>query len=326
MAGPEESPPFYWNVLKLAGRILISGALLWLLAVNVDKNTVANLLAKLSALEIAVIVLMLTAGSFVNAVRWRFILRARNHEVGMAMVMKLVFIGLFFNQALPSTIGGDAIRILHISKSGVPLGETVQSVLIDRMGGLFSMIVLTLAGLPILMVLIDDGTLWGVVALLGGFGLAGFMVLATLDLFPRFEWLPGFIHHVHSFSGTARDMIFSRRHGWPIMAYSMIGQLLTVSAFLAIGQALNIDVAPIAWFAIIPPILMATILPVSLAGWGLREGMIVFALAFFGVNIEQALTASVLFGFAQIIRSLPGGLFWLAAPKYASAPQIPPRV
>ncbi len=78
---------------------------------------------------------------------------------------------------------------------------------------------------------------------------------------------------------------------------------------------------------IVPPVTLIQLLPVSLAGWGVREVVLVVALAPFGVPPEAALAISVLFGLCLVVIGLPGGLIWLVdwdiarpADKIASAP------
>jgi uncharacterized membrane protein YbhN (UPF0104 family) len=63
---------------------------------------------------------------------------------------------------------------------------------------------------------------------------------------------------------------------------------------------------------IVPPVILIQLLPISLGGWGVREAVLVVALASFGVPAEAALATSVLLGLCFIVISLPGGLIWFA--------------
>ena len=66
------------------------------------------------------------------------------------------------------------------------------------------------------------------------------------------------------------------------------------------------------WMMIVPPVTLIQLVPVSLAGWGVREAALVVALGSFGVPAEAALAISVLVGLCLILVGLPGGLIWLA--------------
>jgi len=62
---------------------------------------------------------------------------------------------------------------------------------------------------------------------------------------------------------------------------------------------------------LMPPVMLVTTLPISIAGWGVREGAMVAAFAMVGVQADDALALSFLFGVTSIIFALPGGVLWL---------------
>ena len=70
-------------------------------------------------------------------------------------------------------------------------------------------------------------------------------------------------------------------------------------------------------FLVVPAVMELAMLPVSIAGWGVREGLMVAAFATLGVTGEDALGASILFGLAGLVFSLTGGALWLAARRGA---------
>jgi hypothetical protein len=84
-----------------------------------------------------------------------------------------------------------------------------------------------------------------------------------------------------------------------------------VSAWLA-ARALALDVSLLDCLLLIPPIVMLTMLPISIAGWGVRESAMVVGFGFLGVAAPDALALSVAFGLVQIAVGLPGGAVWLA--------------
>jgi len=72
---------------------------------------------------------------------------------------------------------------------------------------------------------------------------------------------------------------------------------------------------------LVPPIILAATLPISISGWGVRENMTVVLFAGIGVAHEQSAAMSLLFGLISLLVSLPGGLFWLRERKL-SGPEI----
>jgi len=79
--------------------------------------------------------------------------------------------------------------------------------------------------------------------------------------------------------------------------------------FLAL--ALGIQVSPVVTMVLVPPVMLIASVPISIAGWGLRESAMVAAFGFVGVAEGDAFVLSILFGLANIVASLPGGLIWL---------------
>jgi uncharacterized membrane protein YbhN (UPF0104 family) len=94
---------------------------------------------------------------------------------------------------------------------------------------------------------------------------------------------------------------------------------LTILGVKLVANSLGVDLLFLSWVAIIPPVTLIQLVPVSLAGWGVRElGFVVF-LAGFGIPAEAALAASLLVGLCLIAVGLPGGLLWLTGWDVAPA-------
>jgi len=96
-----------------------------------------------------------------------------------------------------------------------------------------------------------------------------------------------------------------------VLLLSGLGIGLTVLSFKFLGDSVGVHLSYPNWLIIVPPVALIQLVPVSLAGWGVREAILVVVLAGFGVPNENALATSVLFGLCQILIGLPGGLIWL---------------
>ena len=97
-----------------------------------------------------------------------------------------------------------------------------------------------------------------------------------------------------------------------MLGLSILTVGLAVFAFKLVGDSLGVPLSFVTWLAIVPPVSLIQLAPVSLAGWGVREAAMVVVLAGFGVPAAAALAISVLMGLALIVLGLPGGLIWLA--------------
>jgi len=96
-----------------------------------------------------------------------------------------------------------------------------------------------------------------------------------------------------------------------VLFLSGLGIRLTGLSFKFLGDSVGAELSYPNWLVIIPPVALIQLIPVSLAGWGVREATLVVVLAGFGVPNENGLATSLLFGLCQIIIALPGGLIWL---------------
>ncbi|MPY71091.1 MAG: flippase-like domain-containing protein, partial [Alphaproteobacteria bacterium] len=109
----------------------VSAGLLWALFASYD---LADTLARIAAIDPGLFAVAF-AGELVNVLlvtgRWLMVLGALGLTPGFAAALALVFIGLFFNQALPSNIGGDAMRVWRLFRTGSSLGRAVGSVMLD---------------------------------------------------------------------------------------------------------------------------------------------------------------------------------------------------
>ena len=88
-------------------------------------------------------------------------------------------------------------------------------------------------------------------------------------------------------------------------------QLLNVLVFWMLGQSLGLPTFLQQWFIVAPTVLLVSMLPISIGGWGVREGALVVALHGFGISAEDALLPSVLFGLCAVLATLPGGILWV---------------
>ncbi len=115
---------------------------------------------------------------------------------------------------------------------------------------------------------------------------------------------------MHLASDTKRLFLSSQFACKAIFLWIFVNILLAMSAYLTF-RALSVEVSILDCLVLIPPVILFMTLPISIAGWGVREGAMVGAFAFVGILEGDAFVVSVLFGLINIIFALPGGLLWL---------------
>jgi uncharacterized membrane protein YbhN (UPF0104 family) len=112
-------------------------------------------------------------------------------------------------------------------------------------------------------------------------------------------------------AGDSRQVFLSPKWGGSILAWSLIGHLNVTLSIYILALGLKLDVSFLDCLALFPPVMLATTLPISIAGWGVREGAMVAAFGLIGVSQEGAVILSLLAGILAVVACLPGGLIWL---------------
>jgi uncharacterized protein (TIRG00374 family) len=300
------------RLLSFAIKFAVSVGLLWLLARGIDLDAVGRQIVGADPLLLIVAVLLAAAVLPMAAIRWQLVTRAIGAPVTVRDALSITAIGWFFNQTLPSTIGGDAVRIFLAWRTGITKTGAIHGIVLDRLMGLF--VVLALATLflpPLLAGLGADFQKWFLVAFIIA-GYAGYIVLfAMTGMFG--ERLDNFrlARLARALSRDARATLLSWSPGGIILVISVVLQTVQIASVYVIAVALGLDVSFAAIMIALPAVLLVSSLPISLAGWGVREQSMVLTLGAVGVAATDALAISVLLGLSWIVIGLPGALVWL---------------
>jgi len=316
--------------LLLAARILVSGALLYFALRGIN---FAEIKARLGASNAAwfltwmfLSIVTYLVQVFFGAMRWQEVSALCNAPLTLLQAFRYNMIGTFFNQTLPSTIGGDAVRLWLVSR-GAGWRAATYSILVDRAIGLIALAILVVCSLPWSYDLIanQQGRLALVVvdaaAISAGLG---FLIFGVL----RWPWLNKFwpTRHVHACSLIASKVLFDRRRGLKIAVLSIAIHVLTV---VIAWCAVRSIVAPANFeqvFLIVPPIALITMLPISIAGWGVREATMMVAFGYAGLVQTDGTMVSLLTGVTSFVVGILGGLIWItSSEKVDHIPEMAPE-
>ncbi len=297
--------------MVLALKIIVSVTLLGYLFSKVDIQKVQGSLGRVSPwyLFFAATVLLLQAVA--GAVRWSIVIKTLSSRVRLHVALHIMFIGLFFNQTLPSSIGGDAMRIWYIRHHGFPLRTAINSVLLDRLIALVALGLFMLVSYPVLYRLVANPYFRLAVVLAGLALIAGFAILYYVRKIPRRFYGWRITEEIRHMSAEAHKIAAMPRRAGEIIALSLVMHSMTGLAIYEVAHGLGLPIGLLECVVLTPPISLLTVLPISLAGWGVREAGMVAALAFAGVAPNEALVVSILFGLLLMLISIPGGVFWL---------------
>lgn len=298
-------------MLKTIIKIVVSALLIWWLVSKLNIDRIVENMATADPRGLLLAVLFLGSLSAAQAFRWSLITLAIGKTLHFMDAFKNVLIGIFFNQILPSSIGGDAVRIWRTYRLGLGLVPAAHSVMLDRLTALLALILMAGAGMPIIFKLLGDSSeRWGVPVLVLG-GLSAFGVLLLFDRVPgRFmTWRP--LRAGAALSADARRVLLRPMCALPALAISTfihVGVALTV---FIIARSMGLSVSAVDCVVLVPPVMLFSMIPISIAGWGIREGAMLTAFSFVGVASNEAFALSVLFGLAIMVTGIPGGIIWL---------------
>jgi len=299
--------------LKFALKFLLSAVLIGVLLRTVDLAAMGRHLADVSLGPIVLVLLIFAVLVVSNAVRWAVVMKAIDATLPFAKVLEILYIGTFFNQTLPSAVGGDAVRMYLARKAGLSILGAVNGVMLERAVALIGLIVLVVAVQPLLLARIGDNPAKWFFPILAGLSVVGLIFLMLLDRLPEGFRKWRLVRGVAHLAQDTRRLFLNPVRAVQAVALGVVGNVLISLIVYLLARDLNIPVSVVDCLVLVPPVVLITTIPVSIAGWGVREGAMVGAFAFVGVGNESALVLSLLFGVVIAVVSLPGGLVWLAS-------------
>jgi uncharacterized membrane protein YbhN (UPF0104 family) len=302
------------RTLLLFVKAAISVALLYLSLRWVNLDALAERLQRLEPGWVAAALVLMSIQLVLLSVRWRQIVIGCHAELGFAAALQFNFIAAFFNQVLPSTVGGDGVRLWLLARKGAGWAKATYSVLLDRLFGVFVLALVVIACLPWTLELIRDPIARAVLLALALGAVAGPLVLLLAGL--RFKARLARRRLTQHWSAAAEAGAgLCRSHGFAavVVGCSIVIHLLTIAAAWCCIRAIAAPVSFAHVLFLMPPVLLIATVPVSIAGWGVRESGMVAAFAYAGLAESDGLMLSVLFGAVSFAIGALGGFVWIAS-------------
>jgi len=300
------------KTFSLIAKLLVSLLLVGILLHAADPAPVLDRMTQVNGPGILVVLSLVLFQITLVGWRWQLITRTCGTGLSFRDAQVLTFIGQFFNQTLPSTIGGDVVRVVLATRAGMPVARATSSVLADRVVALLALMLMAAATLPLFYTIILSHAMRTALTLLVAGGLCGFALCLLLG-----EWMARFIPFkklsifMAEFTRDMRCIMPTSRHGGLIMTLSILTHFMTVAVMFMMARMMSIPLGFLDAMVLIPPVILLTVLPISLAGWGIREGVMVFILGKTGIVSADALALSLAFGLLISFAGLPGGVLWI---------------
>ncbi|WP_425905854.1 lysylphosphatidylglycerol synthase transmembrane domain-containing protein [Nitrobacter sp. TKz-YC02] len=302
----------HFKILAVVLKLAASVALLWFALSGFDMAALVARAGSILPLWLAIAFTICLLQSALIAERWRVICRFCGIELTWRRAFQLVMIGNFFNQVLPSSLGGDAIRLWLVGRQS-GWRETTYSILIDRGFGLLAICGIIVATWPLSFGHINDSALRVSLIAAGGGGLfAGFCFVASgFAAWPLLDGLP-LLRKLHDCAKIAARVVRSSGSGSLVVSVSLLIHVIAIATTYALAQAIGARVTLMDLFMLLPPVMLIAAFPISIAGWGIREFSMVAAFGFFGLAQTDGLVISLLTGLVQLATGVMGGVMWVA--------------
>jgi len=298
--------------VKAGVKLAISALVLAVIYVGFDGHAALALIGDMR-LETGLLAAVLGVSDFVlGAWRWQRIARVNGVALRFATALRVTAESHFFNQGLPSTFGGDAYRIWILTNRELAVGDAIGCVGTDRLiGALALALLVALVQFKLVDYLTDDVAriaIWCVVAAIVIAIVVALVIgrqLARRERGPLLSQLAQSVGHLQTL--CARPLDFAA-----VMLVGVAGHGLLALMFYVLAVGLEVPLGAIEALTVFPTVFLLSMLPVTVAGWGVREALLITALKLFDIPAAAAVALGLSFGICMLIISIPGALLWLS--------------
>ncbi len=292
------------RVAKLL-RLVSAASLLALTLYLVDPEQVAQRIVHLRIEWVLAGLMLSVPNTLLLALRWWYVAKRLDAPLSPRRAVADYYLAGFANQALPTGLAGAALRAVRHGKrvGGNSYGKTLAAVILERLAGLA---VLALFALAACVYVAKKNTMLAVVA---GGTVLGLMLVSVLVfvLAARRSTLGR-----DGFTVRARHALVADRAWLHHLVISSTSVVLLCLGFFCAAQASGVSVSLVQTLVVTPLILSSMVIPLSVAGWGIREASSAALFAVMGLHASDGVAVSVSFGLISLVASLPGALVWLA--------------
>lgn len=304
-------------ILRISVSLAFVGLLVWLF--RKDIPDILTALKSTNPLFFGMAVILNVLVIIVISVRLKKILSVQGLHLKLGEAVYLTFIGNFFNNFLPTSVGGDLVKAYYATKKSARKLESFSAVFFDRFFGFLSIGLLAFLGILFLNKHIKDTKLlWGSIIFSAVVLLAFVFFLnkrLTKNLFARLLDLPLFRE------GSKLRKLYNALNAYKkhkiviaqLIGISLLAQMIAAVGIYLIIKSLSQEISFLLLFLIIPLVSVASMMP-SINGLGVREGAFVYFLKEF-ISRESAVAVSILYLALILIMSLIGGILYLFSGK-----------
>jgi uncharacterized protein (TIRG00374 family) len=300
---------------RIAGTLVLTGLAVAYLVWKIDLGTTIDVLrdANFAWFALAVVIMVGTVPAM--AFRWSWLLRAHGVVEPLSWLTRAYFVSYTAGQILPTSLGGDAVRIVETARRNPGRTAVVTgTVVLERGLGGAATVILGAVGFLLSVGRYDvTGYLWLEGAFVFGTMLLAFLFFArsarpllrraqpVLEKLRLARPLRAFYEAIHAFRGRPRLL-------YAVLALTLVVQAIRVLAIWATARAVGVDLGIRIYYVMGPLLFLVLLVPFTLNGFAVREAFFVSFLGGLGVSADQAFSAGFLFFFVTVFLALPGGV------------------
>lgn len=297
------------RLLWLGLKGLVTGLLGWVVLRLVDPEKLRQALSDMGPLAIALAVALTVASVLVSAWRWKRVLAHLGERVSFGALVADTLVGTTYNLILPTSVGGDVARGARCAKRVKHPEHAWASVAFERIIGLLSLVLVSSIGL---LSGVTEGTRQ---LLFAALGLAALLVLLLVFLphplrlaarLPQTGPRKRLRQALEQLAGAFSGPLANRGPRLETLGWSILYQFVALGILIPVASGWQEPRLVEGVFLGIPVALVASILPITIGGFGLRENLFVAVLAPFGISPDRALVLSLAWVCSNILVALLG--------------------
>ena len=311
-SSPTSRSRFGGRTMRIGLRAVVGMLIVVLLLVRADAHAITDSLQHANASEVVLAFLVLLAGLVVNAFRWQLFLRPLGLALSGRTLVRLTFVGTFFNAFLPTGFGGDAYKSFRLRDRAAGVAPPLATVVLDRLAGLAGLALLGLSGCAWRLTAGHADRVIVAASILGLGILMGSALLLWVAARRSEDGDP--ISGVDSrFRVFGQAVATAGREPQAVRWRTVVGvvsALLLVAVNALLADSLRISLPVAALPAIVLIATLTTALPFSINGLGFREAAYVWCLASYGIGHDRALAFALLVLTVTLASSVVGGIVY----------------
>jgi len=282
------------HALRAAARLAVTLGAAWLIFSHIDWMVLLGLLARADPIRLALAGLVLSAQFTIMVWRWQFVIElSGGPAVAFAPLAIALGRSMLIGQPLPSTVGGDVVRMVVLSRQ-IGLTLAARSVVCDRLLALAMLVALVVVTLPLFARLVESGPAFVAIAVVSVVGLAAFIAVLAQP-----GWLfavPRLGKHWAILVGDLRRAFTSGMRGQIALLLALATHLFGILLIYELARAVATPISLFDCLLIVPTTLLISSVPISLGGWGVREGALAAGFVLVHATSEAGVATAVLFG------------------------------